>query len=253
MVSPNAIERVLNSRDVVEKYGPVYVKEMISKYMDFTQINDDTDDPMPEWAVQMLKTPGVGYRTRIHMCMTHHFDITNTCPCHCGIGLTRKEMEDAPPKYTKEFVELRERKEKEAEEFIRRRYSVEQEEEKQKEKKEMGEEYQKYEFVGRVYRVGMANKYGRDIYVSTHSDDAASKYPQHMMFTVSAKKMNLVPEVKAGDKVKIMFMPMLSEGVSERTRKEYSINKNHILEMAVIESAPEKEDESKIDPEDVPF
>lgn len=252
MVSPNAIERVLASKDIIQKYGEVYAKKMVEKYMDFTHINDDTDAPMPDWAVQMLKTPGVGYRTRIHMCMTHHFDITNVCPCRNGIGLTRMDMESAPPKYTPEFVALRKRKEEEAEEFIRRRHFAD-EKEKQKEKNKMGEDYQSYEFIGRVYRVGLANKYGRDIYVSTHADDSAVKYPQHIMFNVSAKKMNLVPDVKVGDKVKVKFMPMMSEGVSERTRKEYSINKNHIMEMAVIESAPEQESADTQDAGDLPF
>lgn len=109
--------------------------------------------------------------------------------------------------------------------------------------------YLKYEFVGYVTKI-MKNKFGRDLVCRTAKDESDIKYPQHCLFSMSKKNEEKVPaDLKPNDKVCIQFMPILAEGVSEKTHREYHINKLMLQECEIVERAPVEEPKS--DPEDV--
>lgn len=100
----NAIERVLGHKAVVEKYGdrlPAIKEKLLGAH----KLDCLTDQPIPDWAIQILKDPTVGYRTRIRIVMTHQFDITGESPSWRFV--TPKDMREAPerpaPKELKEF------------------------------------------------------------------------------------------------------------------------------------------------------
>ena len=114
----NAVERVLEHRQVVERYGERIHKireAMLAKH----KLDFEKDAPIPQWAIEILKDPHVGYRTRIKMVMTHQYDITDENPSWRFVQPS--EMRDAPEKPPpKELVEFREAKRKQAEEYISR-------------------------------------------------------------------------------------------------------------------------------------
>ena len=96
MLSENAIVRVLSHHAVVEHYGAAKTKEIRDKMLAAHPLDDEHDAPLPNWAVQILKDPSVGYRTRIRIAMTHHWDITGENPSWRFVQ--PMDMKSAPPK-----------------------------------------------------------------------------------------------------------------------------------------------------------
>jgi len=113
--------------------------------------------------------------------------------------------------------------------------------------------YVKYEFVGYVSKFN-ENRFGKELTIRTNPDETGLKYPQRVMFSTSEKKKDLVPDVSAGDKVRIEFMPILIEGVSKGTNKVYAINKLFIQSCEILEKGAVQESESTSgDADDLPF
>lgn len=114
----NAIERVIAHKAVVDKYGdrlPIIREKLLEAH----KLDCLNDQPIPDWAIQILKDPTVGYRTRIRIVMTHQFDITGVSPSWRFVS--PKDMSEAPERpASKELVEFRGDKAKKADEIIRR-------------------------------------------------------------------------------------------------------------------------------------
>lgn len=114
----NAIERVLGHKAVVEKYGD-RLPQIKEKLLGTHKLDCLNDKPIPDWAIQILKDPTVGYRTRIRIVMTHQFDITGESPSWRFVQ--PKDMREAPERpASKELVEFRNDKAKKADEIINR-------------------------------------------------------------------------------------------------------------------------------------
>lgn len=112
---------------------------------------------------------------------------------------------------------------------------------------------QSYEFTGWVVRVNRVNQYGPEFVVRADKDESDIKYPQHILVVVSKKKASqLPPEMNVDDKVKVKFLPILQEGVSERTNRAYAISKNQMMSVEILEKAERKQDATAGD-EDMPF
>lgn len=114
----NAIERVLGHKAVVEKYGD-RLPQIKEKLLGAHKLDCLNDKPIPDWAIQILKDPTVGYRTRIRIVMTHQFDITGESPSWRFVQ--PKDMREAPERPpSKELVEFRNDKANKADEIIKR-------------------------------------------------------------------------------------------------------------------------------------
>jgi hypothetical protein len=76
-----------------------------------------------------------------------------------------------------------------------------------------------------------------------------------MLFFASRKYADRVPrDLDVNDKVKVKFIPILEEGVSEKTKRAYSINKMMIMELSVEEKiAPQGGDDEQSSGEELPF
>jgi len=113
----NAISRVMSHHQVVEHYGKEVTQRKIERMLVAHPLDDDKDAPLPKWAVNLLKDPSVGYRTRIRIVMTHHWDITNENPSWRFVQ--PKDMKEAPPKSTPVWLQaFRENKQKVAREYL---------------------------------------------------------------------------------------------------------------------------------------
>lgn len=113
--------------------------------------------------------------------------------------------------------------------------------------------YLKFEFTGYVNKV-MVGKFGKEIICRTAKDESDIKYPQRALFSASKKNEDKVPEtLKENDKVAIQFMPILAEGVSPRTHREYAINKLMLQSCEILEVAPEPAEDNSESVEDLPF
>lgn len=113
-------------------------------------------------------------------------------------------------------------------------------------------DYQKFEITGYVYKI-KRSKFGMDLYLKTLEDESDEKYPQHILASVSNKNMDKVdPSVDEGYKLKLTLIPMLSEGVSEKTNRAYAINNLRVIDCDVLEVGKPKP-EPEPDDEDVPF
>lgn len=114
----NAIERVLGHKAVIDKYGD-RLPHIREKLLGEHKLDCLSDKPIPDWAIQILKDPTVGYRTRIRIVMTHQFDITGESPSWRFVS--PKDMREAPERPTpKELVDFRSDKAKKADEIIKR-------------------------------------------------------------------------------------------------------------------------------------
>lgn len=114
----NAIERVLGHRAVIDKYGDG-LPQIKAKLLEAHKLDCLSDKPIPDWAIQILKDPTVGYRTRIRIVMTHQFDITGESPSWRFVS--PKDMKEAPERPApKELVDFRSDKAKKADEIIKR-------------------------------------------------------------------------------------------------------------------------------------
>lgn len=113
---------------------------------------------------------------------------------------------------------------------------------------------QSYEFVGWIEKMSGVNRYGRDIYVRTLKDATGEKFPQKAMFSISTKNLDKVDDNThcPGAKVKVKFIPFLSEGVS-KMHKAYSINKLMLQSIELLEAAPIDEATGRPVEEDMPF
>ena len=107
MITPNAIERVLNDDKVVAHYGQEWVRLMTAYLQDNHPLNSDTDAPVPQWAVNLLLAKGIGYHQRVRMVIMHHWDITGDSPQ--DLHIKYKDVLKAPaapiPDWLAEFRE----------------------------------------------------------------------------------------------------------------------------------------------------
>ena len=114
----NAIERVLGHKAVMDKYGD-RLPQIKRKLLEEHKLDCLADKPIPDWAIQILKDPTVGYRTRIRIVMTHQFDITGESPSWRFVS--PKDMKEAPERPApKELVDFRSDTAKKADEIIKR-------------------------------------------------------------------------------------------------------------------------------------
>jgi hypothetical protein len=77
---PNAIDRVFSRESLKRHHGEETVKKLKEEYRVRHPLNFMRDDPVPEWAISILRDSTVGYRTRIRILMMHQYDIINMCP-----------------------------------------------------------------------------------------------------------------------------------------------------------------------------
>lgn len=111
-----------------------------------------------------------------------------------------------------------------------------------------------YEFTGWVERVNRVNQYGPEFVLRADKNDAEAKYKQHIMFAVSKKKASSIPpEMGPNDKVKVKFLPMLQEGVSDRTNRAYAISKNMMMSIEILEKADSAAQDNADDADECPF
>ena len=112
-----------------------------------------------------------------------------------------------------------------------------------------------YEFEGYVHSINR-QKWGTEVIVRLDQDESVVKYPQHILFFASSRKADKVPsDLYVNDGVKVKFVPVLDEGISERTKRAYAINKMMILDIQITQRATlsdTAQDESQ-DDSDVPF
>lgn len=101
MLSPNAIERVMDEKKVRDHYG-VLAGKIKSEILANHPIDELKDPPVPDWVVGLLTEQLVGYRTRIKMVLMHHFDITNDRPSKRFVS--DKEMRHSPLQHESQAV-----------------------------------------------------------------------------------------------------------------------------------------------------
>lgn len=94
MITPNAIERVLNDEKVVAHYGTEWVEWMNHYLQENIPLNSDTDTPLPKWAIDLLVAKAVGYHNRIRMVLMHQWDITGQNPEE--LKIRKKDVDKAP-------------------------------------------------------------------------------------------------------------------------------------------------------------
>lgn len=110
----NAIERVMNDRKLKTFYEfthPLMLEDMLKEH----PLNHETDDPIPEWAISILKDKRVGFKIRVRMILTHHYDITNERVSNC---VKTGDVITSPSEKIKGLAAQREKASKRAEEFI---------------------------------------------------------------------------------------------------------------------------------------
>lgn len=113
----NAIERTFKLSGVIERYGEK-VPELCASMVRNHPLDCEKDQPIPQWALDIMKDKTVGYRTRIRIVMTHHFDITGESPSWRFVP--PKSMKEAPPRDPpKSLVALREKNRQKAEEYLK--------------------------------------------------------------------------------------------------------------------------------------
>lgn len=98
-------------------------------------------------------------------------------------------------------------------------------------------------------------KWGIEVTVRGDADEVAVKFPQHILFFASNKNRDKVPDdLDVNDHVNIKFVPVLDEGISERTKRAYAINKMMIVELTILEKVsrgPSRAEENN--PDDIPW
>lgn len=104
-----------------------------------------------------------------------------------------------------------------------------------------------YEFRGFVCKVNR-QQWGVEVFVRADKDENAQdvKYPQHILFSASKKNEGKVPvDLAEDDEVTIKFIPILNEGISDRTKRAYAINKMMIASITVEAKAESSGGESE--------
>lgn len=124
----NAISRCLAEHGFIDHYGKDLAKKKCDAMLSAHPLNDDTDAPLPKWAINIMKDKSVGYRTRIKIVMTHHWDITGENPSWRFVQPS--EMKSAPPKQPPEWLE----KFRESKKAVARDYLLRKQEEKENNK-----------------------------------------------------------------------------------------------------------------------
>ena len=118
MITPNAIDRVLDDDAVVHQHGKELVEWMKKDLNRLACIDEEKDAPLPKWAIEILRYRAIGYRTRIKILCTHHWDITGENPDI--VRLQKKDMRNAPPKPIPQWLaDFRKRHQKIADEYIK--------------------------------------------------------------------------------------------------------------------------------------
>ena len=92
-----------------------------------------------------------------------------------------------------------------------------------------------YDFDGWVHKVNR-QKWGTEIVMRGDADESVVQFPQHVLFFASRRNSNKVPDdLDVNDHVVVKFIPVLDEGISERTKRAYAINKMMIVDVTVVE------------------
>ena len=113
----NAIERVMTRGSIERRYGKEATARKLREMLINIPLDEEHDAELPEWAIRMLIEKSVGYRTRISMVLTHHWDITGDNPSFRFVK--QREMDMAPPKPIPRWLaEFRERRMQIANEYI---------------------------------------------------------------------------------------------------------------------------------------
>ena len=222
------------------------------------RLDDRKDAPLPQWAIDVLSVEAISYRVRLKILSAHHWDITGEFIPHV---LKKPDLRVTPPLSPPQWLDdIRERQKQIAKEYIERKYHDGNEHEteaetKTKEKKKMSEantQYQQFEFVGYVYKL-TNSKWGTEVRLRTLADETNEKWPQHVLVTVGAKKVDRLGDANVGDKVKVTLIPTLAEGVSDKTNRAYAINKLNLQSCTIIERASAQPQAEDGDPDDMPF
>ena len=105
MLSPNAIERTLRDPNVIKHHGAGNIKRLIDRLLKEIPLDEQSDSPLPRWAIDILREREIGYRTRFKMVFMHHFDITNENPDYARVQPSdvRKSPPLPPPNWLIEF------------------------------------------------------------------------------------------------------------------------------------------------------
>lgn len=110
-----------------------------------------------------------------------------------------------------------------------------------------------FEFSGWVHSVDRQS-WGVEIEVRAEADEADVKFPQHILFTASKKKSDLVPDdLDVNDRVTVTFIPILNKGVSHKTKRVFAINKMMIVKFEVIEKVRNGGEQPQQEDDDIPF
>lgn len=90
----------------------------IDKMMRNNRLDAKSDQPLPDWALQILSNTELGFKWRVKIVLLHHFMITGVIPSSNIIGhLYADELVEVP----QWLKEIRERRKKEADELLKRK------------------------------------------------------------------------------------------------------------------------------------
>lgn len=109
-----------------------------------------------------------------------------------------------------------------------------------------------YDFEGWVHKVNR-QKWGTEIVMRADADESAMQYVQHILFFASRRNSDKVPDdLDVNDHIIVKFVPILDEGISERTKRAYAINKMMIVDITVVEKISKGPQRAEA-PNDMPF
>ena len=129
MTENNAVMRVLGSCEFMDAWKVRCARNdgrcrlddydsFIDKMMRNSNLDKDTDRPLPDWALFLLGVSDIGYKWRVKIVLLHHFLITGVIPSSNIIGnLYADELVEIP----QWLKEIRERRKKEAEELLKKK------------------------------------------------------------------------------------------------------------------------------------
>lgn len=104
-----------------ERAGERSIDEIIDYLVGKHPLDEAKDDPLPEWAVKILRDETVGFKWRVKIVLSHHLDITGVNP-HSHLvqdgGGEPRQKDMVVPKWLEEF---RNGKRKQAEEYMRKK------------------------------------------------------------------------------------------------------------------------------------
>ena len=120
MISPNAIERVLDNCKY--KGTQCWHKRQMAKrqMLRWIPLDEQKDEPLPQWAIDILRYRNISYLLRFKMICAHHWDITGHNPDPAR--LYKYEMLAAPQKPIPDWlVEHRKKQAAIAKEYLERK------------------------------------------------------------------------------------------------------------------------------------